>query len=277
VAHPTIGYGLLRRGLLAAALATALALTACGAKDNPANPGNTGDTGSGQLGDAGSPGPNTSADGGGGGGNTGGSGGGTATTQAPLYPSDAKSYGLEILKAWGNKDYTRFCTLADAHSVDQAKSYGDRNTSWTYVFCQVNGANNDCKYYNANGDIVQIWLTTAKLGSPGAGNLFYMEYGGLPNNVGDYVGRFVSAWTNGDYAAMVLLSNPSVADHFKNEPKFPVGSQVQAAQACGSKMCVDVIGVPPGSAKTQHFTIDTAKITAKKPNGITGYEPATAV
>ena len=39
MAHPTNGYGLLRRGLLAAALATALALTACGAKDNPANPG----------------------------------------------------------------------------------------------------------------------------------------------------------------------------------------------------------------------------------------------
>jgi hypothetical protein len=270
VAHPTI-----RRCLLAAAVAATLALTACGgAKETPGgNPTSTGDTGSGQLGDAGSPSPGTT----GGTGGTGGGGGGGATTQAPLYPGDAKSYGLEILKAWGNKDYTRFGNLADAHSVDQAKSYGDRNTSWTHVFCQVNGANNDCKYYNANGDIVQIWLTTAKLGSPGAGNLFSMEYGSIPNNTGDYVGRFVSAWTNGDYAAMVLFSNPTVADHFKNEPKFPVGSQVQAPAPCGSKLCVDVIGVPPGSAKTQHFTIDNSKITGKKPNGITGYEPATAV
>jgi hypothetical protein len=269
VAHLTI-----RRCLLAAAVAVSLALTACGGdKGTPGNPTGTGDTGSGQLGDAASPSPGATGGTGGGG----GGGGGTATTQAPLYPSDAKSYGLEILKAWAKKDYTRFGNLADAHSVDQAKSYGDRDTTWTFVFCQASGANNDCKYYNNNGDIVQIWMTTSKLGSPGAGNLFSMEYGGLPNNTGDYVGRFISAWTNGDYAAMVLLSNTTVADHFKNEPKFPVGSQVQAPAPCGSKTCVDVIGVPLGSAKTQHFTIDTSKITAKKPNGITGYEPATAV
>jgi hypothetical protein len=273
VAHPTI-----RRCLLATTMAAALALTACGGTGAPGNPSSTGDSGSGQLGEAGSPSPGTSPDGGTGGtGNTGGTGGGGGGNQAPTYPSDAKTYGLEILKAWGNKDYTRFGNLADANSVNQAKSYGDRNTSWTHVFCQVSGANNDCRYYNATGDIVQIWMTTAKLGSAGAGNLFSMQYGSIPNNVGDYVGHFITAWSNGDYAAMVLFSNPTVADHFKNEPKFPVGSQVQAPAPCGSKTCVDVIGVPPGSAKTQHFTIDTSKITQKKPNGITGYEPATAV
>ena len=268
-----------RRCLLAATVAAALALTACGGGGTPGNSGNPGDAGTGQPGDAASPSANATD---GGGTNTGGTTGGTGGTggggnQAPTYPSDAKSYGLEILKAWANKDYTRFGNLADAHSVDQAKSYGDRNTSWTYVFCQVNGTNNECKYYNANGDIVQIWLTTSKLGSAGAGNLFAMEYGSIPNNSGDYVNHFISAWNNGDYAAMVLYANASVADHFKNEPKFPTGWQAQAAQACGSKTCVDVIAVPPGSAKTQHFTIDNSKITQKKPNGITGYEPATSV
>jgi hypothetical protein len=92
------------------------------------------------------------------------------------------------------------------------------------VFCQVSGANNDCKYYNNNGDIVQIWLTTAKLGSP------------VPATSSTWstaASRTTRATTSAlclgvdqrDYAAMVLLSNPSVADHFKNEPKFPVGSR----------------------------------------------------
>jgi hypothetical protein len=50
---------------------------------------------------------------------------------------------------------------------------------------------------------------------------------------------------------------------------------VQKPAACTnntSKTCVEVDGVPPGSAPTIYLIVDTSKTDHAKLNGITGYQ-----
>src|SRR5258706_10246876 len=93
-----------RRVAVASLAACLLALTACGSGgDNATPPNNADPTGQGQLGDepgasasATTPAATSTTTTGGGGGN-----------QAPSFPNDAKSYGLAILQAIGNKHNAR--------------------------------------------------------------------------------------------------------------------------------------------------------------------------
>jgi hypothetical protein len=271
-----------RATMLSAAAVLALALGACGKSGG----------GSSAIGDAppGSPtavgtSPNTSPSPGGtsGGGGGGGGGGGTAT-QSPLYPKDAKSYGLEILKAMASNDKTRVIALSsqNVYSYAQTQNYLTKNGQWTNTDC-TSGGSPMCSYYNQTGDIAQVGLDASKLGAQSAGTSVYIEGGTFPKDPGSYVSAFLSAWSFGSYAKTVSLSSPSIADHFKATPPYSsVGAAgiPQTPKPCpspnASKTCVDIYQ-QGGTATlpTQHLIIDTARISAGKPNGIIGYLPAT--
>jgi hypothetical protein len=278
MAYPTT-----RRWVAVAAMAAALlALTACG-KDSASGSGTDNGSGSGLLGGAASPSPDLSATGDGagdgtGGGNPGGGGGGGSAPAGPTYPNDAKSYGLEILKAIGNKDNARLAALVDLSTVNYAQQYQNNNAQWTYTDC-ASGATQMCHYYNQTGDIASVGILTAKLGQTQAGSSVYVEGGSYPTNASGYVLAFGSSWESGAYAKMVALSSNSIADHYKGVAKF---SSVNAGITAGtpkpcatnaSKMCVDLSQVGgTATLPAQHLIVDMAKIGAGKPNGIIGYE-----
>jgi hypothetical protein len=264
----------------AAAMALALTLTACGSNPNPSDSGNA------ALGNA----PSSSASASPGtspsnaGTNSGGTGGGSGGGSGPSYPKDAKSYGLEILKAVAAKDYTRLGNLADANTVNYSKQYASKNASWTNTNCDLSGPQTNCYYYNQTGDVAQVGMTTAKLGNPGAGTLVYLDQSTFPNDPSSYVSAFSNIWTNGgSYARMVSLSSASITDHFVNGVgKLNAGGggiQASAPHSCttnASKTCIDVSAVGGSlNLPIQHFIVDTTKVSAGKPNGIIGYEPQT--
>lgn len=264
-----------RLGAATAIASVLLALGACSKPAGTAGPGPTStDSGQGQLGEGGtSTTPAATATQ-----KTGGGGGGT---QAPLYPSDAKTYGLEILKAIGNKDNARLAALADLNTVNYAQQYQNKNAQWTYTDC-ANGTTTSCHYYNQTGDIAMVGMITAKLGQAGAGNSVYLDQSTYPTDPSGYVSSFVSNWTGDNYARMVALSSTSIADHFRPLTKFGTyggGFTPSAPHPCvtnASKTCVDVSATGgTQNLPTQHFIVDPAKISAGKPNGITGYEPQT--
>jgi hypothetical protein len=267
------------RRVAVVALATCLfALTACGSGgNNPTPPNNADPTGQGQLGDE----PGASA------GATTPAATSTTTTggggnQAPSFPNDAKSYGLEILKAIGNKDNARLAALADLNTVNYAQQYQNKNAQWTNTDCSNSTPTTSCNYYNQTGDIASVGMTVAKLGKAGAGVSVYVEGGSYPKDASGYVLAFGSSWESGSYVKMVSLSNSSIADHFKPVAKFSsvnAGITTSAPHPCAtnsSKTCVDLQQVG-GTANLpiQHLIVDTSKISAGKPNGIVGYEQAT--
>ena len=284
----------------AAALALALTLAGCARKDgattSPTGGGNAAlgnaPSGSATASPGTSPGggtsTSTSTDGStspGGGTSTGTGGGGSGGgNSGPPYPGEAKSYGLEILKAVGAKDHPRLGTLADANTVNYSKQYANKNASWTYVYCEVSGVQTNCYYYNQAGDVAQVGMITAKLGKIGAGTLVYLDVSEFRKNPTDYVAAFVAIWTyGGTYARVVSLSSPSIADHFINGVgKLSAGgggTTTSAPHPCATnsgKTCVDA-SVVGGSLNlpVQHFIIDPSKVSAGKPNGIIGYEPQT--
>src|SRR5215470_12305011 len=122
-----------RVGMLSMAAVIAIGLTACG-KSGGGNsalgeaPATSGLAGGGSPNTSPSPGANASPTNGNGGGNGGGGGGATAT-QSSLYPKDAKSYGLEILKAIANKDNTRLVALSSQNTANyaQQQNYASKN------------------------------------------------------------------------------------------------------------------------------------------------------
>jgi len=270
-----------RATMLSAAAVLGLALGACGKSG-----------GSSALGDAPpgsptavqttpntSPSPGSTTSGGGGGG---GGGGGTAT-QSPLYPKDAKSYGLEILKAIAAKDNGRLVSLSSLNTANyaQTQNYASKNGQWTNTDC-TSGSNPTCGYYNQTGDIAMVGLDASKLGNPGAGSYVTIEGDTFAKDASAYVGAFGSAWQSGSYARMVSLSSNAIADHFKATQTFTAagaaGISYSAAHPCAKtagKTCVDLI--PVGGTTNppyQHLIVDTSRIAAGKPNGIIGYEPA---
>ena len=273
-----------RTALLSAAAVLALAVTACG----------KGGGGNSALGDAppGSPtanatSPNTSPNPGAtatsGSGGGGGGGGGTTATTSPAYPKDAKSYGLEILKAIAKPDDARLVALSSLNVATyvQGQPYQNKNSQWTNTDC-TSGPNTTCSYYNQTGDLAQVGMDVAKLGGQGAGSFATIESGTYPKDAASYVYAFGGAWIYGSYARMVSLSSVSIADHFKATQTFTAagaaGYSNSAAHPCASnssKTCVDLI--PVGGTTNppyQHLIVDTARISAGKPNGIIGYEPA---
>jgi len=261
-----------RAALLAAtAVLAALTLTACG-KSGGTTPAATTDpaAGNGRIGDV----PSESASPTSGSGNGGGIGGGG--TQAPTFPSDAKGYGLEILKAWAGKNNTRLATLVDSNSVNQIATYGFPNSQWTYYTCIPDPTYNRCSYTNGSADVVTMSITNALLGKPKAGSTITYTHNGIPTNTSDYVAQFISAWQmNNDYAQMSALSTPSVVSYFSQTSHFPVGTTVMKPAPCTnnkSKTCVEVQATPLGSAPSIYVIVDLSKTDHAKPNGIIGYQ-----
>jgi hypothetical protein len=272
-----------RAALLSAAAVLSLALGACGKSGG----------GNSALGDAPptgastslpntspSPGANATATSGGGGG---GGGGATATT-SPAYPKDAKSYGLEVLKAIAKPDNVRLVALSSlsvATYVQGQSYYQTKNSQWTNTDC-TSGSSTTCSYYNQTGDIAQVGMDVAKLGGQGAATSATIESGTYAKDAPSYVYAFGGAWIYGSYARMVSLSSVSIADHFKATQTFTAagasGYSNSAAHPCATnstKTCVDL--VPVGGTTNppyQHLIVDMTRISAGKPNGIIGYEPA---
>jgi len=273
-----------RVGMLSVAAVTAIGLTACG-KSGSGNsalgdaPATSGLAGGSSPNTSPSPGANASPTNGNGGS---GGGGGATATQSPLYPKDAKTYGLEILKAIANKDNGRLVSLSNLNAANyaQQQNYASKNGQWTNSDC-TSGSTPACSYYNQTGDIAVVNLDASKLGSQGAGSSVSIEGSNYPQGPANYIGSFVYDWSYGPYVRMVSLSSNAIADHFKALPSYGSvgasgagGTPYPCAHTAG-KTCVDVI--QQGGTATmpvQHFIVDMTRITAGKPNGIIGYEPA---
>jgi len=263
-----------RRGrvavLAATAVLAALTLTACG-KSGGTTPTPTTDpaNGNGRIGEI----PSGSASPTSGTGNGGGNGGG-ATQAAPTFPSDAKAYGLEILKAWAGKNNTRLATLVDSNSVTQIAGFGFPNSQWTNYLCNPDPTYTNCTYTNASGDVVRLILTNALLGKPKAGSAITYDKANIPKDPAGYAMAFVYAWSNDNYPGMAVLSNSSVVSHFQGAAKFQ-GHTTQPTRPCTnntSKTCIEVSALPLGSRDSIYLIIDTGKISQGKLNGIIGYQ-----
>ena len=204
-----------RHALVVATVAIAAAgLAACGSGgDNPSGTGAT-SSGDSQLGGAPS---------------------GTATQQnqatpaatgnnGPVYPKDAKSYALELLKAYSKADLNRVGQLATSDGLAQIKDSVNSpdkapNGTWTYISCTPGGANTACVYRNANGDEAEVTMTNAKLGAAGAVTQTMLDRTRFASSVDGYASAFHSAWNADNYQRMVAYSSRATADYFKGRPE----------------------------------------------------------
>ncbi len=197
----------LRRPTIAVALVVcALGLAACGSKTPGAGPDGSTSSPDSALGTA----PPTTAP------PTTGGGGGGGGTASPLYPKDAKSYGLEVLKAWMNKDYDRLATLANGSGVAQIKDSitftGLPDSHWTYISCAPaqDPATTSCIYRNSHGDQVDMAMTISLLGHPLAEQSAMLDRTQYPADPGEYVSDMMGAYANGNMQRVLRLSNSTV-------------------------------------------------------------------
>jgi hypothetical protein len=252
---PNIGW----RAAVAAIAIAALGLTACG-KDQPSAGGATGiPTGDAQIGGA-PPASTTPAPGGPtptrGGGNNG-----------PVYPRDARAYGQEFLRAWGNRNYMRLGQLGDQAAVQQVRDSVDTggvpNTQWTYINCGPADQMPDltaCVFRNAHGDETVIKMIKAKLGSPRAVTAASLDRTRYPTTPEAYVDAVLVAHQNGNAQRVQRLSNASVrgkltctlAGGKTTNPAVPLDSTYSK---------VLVAGLGPDLGKSYAFTVLT------QPNG----------
>jgi hypothetical protein len=198
-----------RAASVAIAAATAVTLAACGqGGDNNPGPTPTGDS---QIGGA----PPTSGPPGGTPGPTPGS---TQGNNGPVYPSGARSYGQEVLRAWNRKDYNRLGQLGNDALVQQIKDSvnfnGLPNPQWTYIRCgpseQAPGFTT-CVFRNAHGDETAIKVENAKLGKPKAATEAMLERTTYPEQPDSYAQQLLTAHGNGNVQRVRRLSNGTVA------------------------------------------------------------------
>jgi hypothetical protein len=258
-----------RRFAVAAVAIAALAVAACGKTDGTGgtpDPTSTGDSSIGGV--------SASAD-------PSGDPDSTTTTGAtgPVYPKDARSYGLELLKAFSRKDNARLVQLASASTVagikDSLNAMGAPNGTWTYYKCVgAEGApaeRTTCTYFNATGDQSDVTMINAQLGAPVAVYAEVLDRTQIPKDASFYVQTFVSAWGNSNYQRMAYLSNNTVANYFKGRPKI-TSVNIDPQMSEGSKIYIRISGTGSDLGKTEVVYIDTAKISQGKPGGITGYK-----
>jgi hypothetical protein len=274
--------------ILAVAAAATLTLAACGKQ----NAGSISPNASASGGQAGNVPASGEADGGVGGGSTAtsgtGGGGGTGTgggTQAPTYPSDAKTYGLEFLKAWGAKNNSRMVQLSSSNTASYVTSqYGNPNAQWTNYNCVPDPTYATCTYINATGDTTRVMVQNLVLGKPNAISSVTYERTDIPKDAPGYAQNFTSAWGTGpgaqsNFALMFVYSNATVVSQISGLSKYPNGTQAQPAAPCpgaASKTCVEMYALPIGSRKSIYFIMDMSKVSQGKPGGITGFTEATS-
>ncbi len=268
-----------RRAAVAVIAAGMLALAACGS-NSPQNV-TAEPSGQGQIGDApeasatanaSSPAATTTtlSNGGGGGG----------TTNPNPYPSNAKDYGLEILKAIANNNDARIADLSSVSTAQyvQQQNYKSKNGQWTHTNCQ-SGSTQYCHYYNQTGDTAQVGIDATKLGTKGAGSSVTIDGGSFSTSAAPYVQAFGTAWEAGDYTKMVSLSSIAIASHFNTLPKFSsvsAGISTTGPAPCpapnAAKTCVALVQVGgTATLSAKNLIVDVAKISAGNPNGIIGY------
>ncbi|MGE5830832.1 MAG: hypothetical protein ACM30G_21065 [Micromonosporaceae bacterium] len=144
-----------------------------------------------------------------------------STTAGITFPSDAKSYTSELLKAWGTKDYNRIGLLATQSAVQQIKDTsngigGYPNSQWTYIRCapgETSGTT-DCTWRNVNGDESVVRVTDLQLGHPTAVTQANLDRTQYPGDAASYVGTFLAAWQTGNQQRMARLSSTNIKNYF---------------------------------------------------------------
>lgn len=257
-----------RRVAVAAVTIAALAVAACGKTDGTGgtpNPTSTGDSSIGGVTPSVDP--------------TGGAGATTTGANGPVYPKDARSYGLEFLNAFSRKDLNRVSQLAVQSAVagikDKLNFQGAPNGNWSYSQCKgAEGAPADrttCTYFNATGDREDVTVVNNQLGFPTAVYSELLDRTQIPKTNDAYVGYFVGAWGDGNYARMAYLSSQSVSNYFKSRPKIS-SYNTDPPMTDSGKTAIRISGIGSDLGKSEVVYVDTTKISQGKPNAITGYK-----
>jgi hypothetical protein len=255
-----------RRAVLAATVAiAALLLSACGNEGGAADPGSSPTGGSGAIGGA----PNNESP------TPDSSGGTNATATGPTFPKDARSYALELLRAWSQSNQSRINQLADPATIMQIKdstsAMGVPNGTWTYYTCSASGAQTACTFFNANGDQSDVMVITAKLGSPNAATAASLMRTTFSKDVSQYVSDWSNAWADKNYPRMTVYSTPAVVSYFKN--RQPITSKnVDPPTNEGGKTYVRISGIGSDLGRSEVVQVDPAKISQGKPGGVIGYK-----
>lgn len=260
-----------QRAALAAAAIGVLALTACGSK-SPQDP-NASPTGQGQLGDAPSASASATADGTPAATTTTQGGGGTTNP----YPSNAKDYGLEILKAIANNNDARIVDLSSLNTAQyvQQQNYKAKNGQWTHANCD-SGATQYCHYYNQTGDFASVGVETSKLSSKGAVSSVTIEGNTFASDAVNYVGQFAYNWTyDAGFVRMRAYATQQVVDAVSGKQKLNAGGggvmsggAVSCPPANQGKTCVEMHAVGGSLTISYTFVVDPTKVG--KPNAVIG-------
>jgi hypothetical protein len=173
----------------------------------------------------------------------------SSTAAAPTYPKDAKSYSLELLKAWGQKDYNRLGQLAIQSAVQQIRDSvtfgGVPNTQWTYISCGPDTSNSTiCIFRNAHGDQTAIKLTNTQLGFPTAVTEAPLERTVYPGDPVSYVSELFTAQSNGNQQRVLRLSNSTVKS--KMSCTFGYSASTVAIDSTYTRVILNGLGVDLG-------------------------------
>lgn len=255
-----------RRALAATAAIAALLLSACGKDGGTVDPGSSPTAGSGAIGGA----PTTETaepDPSVGGGNPGATG--------PVFPKDARTYSLELLRAWSQSNQSRINQLADSSTIQQIKdstsAMGVPNGNWSYYACPASGTKTTCTFFNANGDQSDVMVITAKLGTPNAATAASLERTTFSKDASQYVSDWSNAWADRNYPRMTVYSTTAVVNYFKN--RQPITSKnVDPPSTEGGKTYVRISGIGSDLGRSEVVQVDTAKIGQGRPGGIIGYK-----
>jgi hypothetical protein len=254
-----------RPALAAATIAiTALAVAACGAKNNTSGSSTSG--GDSSIGSAASSPstPDTAAVGGVGSSGatpvTGGGGGNGGASVAPTYPKDAKAYVQELLKAMAQPNYARISQLAVQSAVQQIKDSingngGNPNSQWPYLNCVTGTGPNQstCVARNSHGDELTVKLNQLQLGFPAAVIEAPLSRTTYPATPTDYVNALLSAYDEGNQQRLVRLSNDTV----KSKITCTFGKQIGATPIDGTYSTVTVTGLGVDLGKKYEFKVLT--------------------
>jgi hypothetical protein len=197
--------------------------------------------------------------------------GGSSSKPASAYPSNAKDYGLAVLKAIKDNDQTRIVDLADLNTAQyHTVTHQDFNLngSWVNTDCS-SGSNPTCNYYNQTGATAIVILDSSKLGKAHAVTAVSFNNESFSSDAGGYVQQFIAAWIAGSNVSMMSHANSTVVNFVKSKTA-PGGGFVTAPTACGTnRMCVtsgsELAGGQPFGQLIK-WTVDTTKLG--KPNAI---------
>jgi hypothetical protein len=204
----------------------------------------------------------------------------TASVPAsPLYPTTAKAYAQEFLKAWSKKDYSRLDQLGSVAAVQQVKdsvTYGGLpNANWHYIKCDGGGGTTHCTFRNDNGDETVIALNDSQIGHPTAVTEAPLDRTVYATTPGQYVNNFIGAWENDNRQRMLAYSTQAVVDWAVTKP--PITSYTLGCNAAAGKTDVMIDGLGGDLGKSYGLEVDNALAGAGKKHAIVNHvTPAAA-